>query len=94
MAERHIVEMLLIRPGIAGDREAVERLAQALPDADLGQPDETGVFDITLDAADEEDALQKVWDAVAASGSDDYVVFLEHPEMPEHWRARSGTPGG
>ena len=30
MAERHTVEMLLLRPGIAGDREAVERLAEAL----------------------------------------------------------------
>jgi len=94
MAERHTVEMLLLRPGIAGDREAVERLAEALPDAGVGAPDETGVFDITLDAADQEEALQKVWDAVAASGSDDYVVFLEHPELPEHWRERSSTPGG
>jgi hypothetical protein len=33
-----------------------------------------------------------VWDAVAASGTDDHVVFLEHPELPEHWRSRSGRP--
>jgi hypothetical protein len=94
MAERRTVEMLLLRPGIAGDREAVERLAQALPGAEVGQPDDAGVFDIMLEAGDEEAALEKVWDAVAASGSDDYVVFLEHPELPEHWRPRSGRPGG
>lgn len=87
--------MLLLRPGIAADAEALEELAAALPDgAEVGDPDETGVFDITLDAKDEEDALRKVWDAIAASGADDYVVFLEHPDLPEHWRPMSGRPGG
>lgn len=94
MAERRTVEMLLLRPGIAGDREAIEGLAAALPGAHVGEADENGVFDITVEADDEEDALEQVWDAVAASGTDDYVVFLEHPELPEHWRSRSGTPGG
>ena len=72
--------------------EALEELAAALPGAEVGEPDDTGVFDIRLDAADEEDALRQVWDAVAASGTDDYVVFLEHPELPEHWRPMSGRP--
>jgi hypothetical protein len=94
MAERHSVEMLLLRPGIAGDREAVEALAAALPGAEVGEPDDAGVFDILLEGDDREDALQKVWDAVAASGTDDYVVFLEHPELPEHWRPQSGRPAG
>lgn len=94
MPERHAVEMLLLRPGTEPDSEALERLAAALTDADVGEPDEAGVFDITLDASDQDDALQKVWDAIAASGTDDYVVFLEHPELPEHWRPRSGRPAG
>ena len=38
--------------------------------------------------------LTRVWDAVAASGTDDHLVFLEHPELPEHWRPRSGRPAG
>jgi hypothetical protein len=29
---------------------------------------------------------------VAASGTDDHIVFLEHPDLPEHWRACSGRP--
>ena len=33
-----------------------------------------------------------MWDGVAASGTDDHVVFLEHSELPEHWRPRSGRP--
>jgi hypothetical protein len=35
-----------------------------------------------------------VWNAVAASGTDDHVVFLEHPDLPEHWRHRSQPPRG
>lgn len=42
------------------------------------------MFEIVLEADDEEKALQRVWDAVAASGTDDHIVFLEHPDLPEH----------
>jgi hypothetical protein len=52
------------------------------------------VFDVILDADDQEQALQRVWDAVAASGTDDHIVFFEHPDLPEHWRPRSGRPAG
>ena len=84
--------MLLLHPGTPRDEQAREQLAAALPDAELGVPDELGVFEIALDADDAEQALQRVWDAVAASGADDHVVFLEHPELPGHWRSRSGRP--
>ena len=45
-----------------------------------------------MDAGDDEQALNIIWDAVAASGTDDHIVFLEHPDLPEHWRACSGRP--
>jgi hypothetical protein len=93
MAQRHAVAMLLLHPGTPRDAEARQQLAAALPGADVGAPDDLGVFEISLEADDLEQALQRVWDAVADSGSDDHVVFLEHPELPEHWRARSGRPG-
>ena len=76
------------------DQEAREQLSAALPEAEVGEPDDLGVFEIAIDAGDEEEALQRIWDAVAASGTDDHIVFLEHPELPEHWRERSGSPGG
>jgi hypothetical protein len=95
MAEPHTVEMLLLHGGSPRDLEAREELAAALgAEADVGEPDDTGTFDIALSADDEEDALRRVWDAVAASGSDDHIVFLEHPELPEHWRPMSGRPAG
>jgi hypothetical protein len=85
--------MLLIHGGTPKDRECRERLAEALADdAVVRQPDELGVFEIELDAENQEDALLKVWNAVAASGTDDHILFLEHPELPEHWRPKSGSP--
>jgi hypothetical protein len=89
MAHRYVIPMLLLKPRAPRDQEAREHLAAALPDAEVGQPDDLGVFEIALDAEDLEAALTVVWDAVAASGSDDYVVFMEHPDLPGHWRSRS-----
>jgi hypothetical protein len=92
MAQRQTIGMLLVHGGTPRDQEAREALAADLPGAEVGPADELGVFEIALEADDLEQALQRVWDAVAASGSDDHIVFLEHPELPEHWRSRSGRP--
>jgi hypothetical protein len=67
-------------------------LADALPAARLAGPDWEGLIEAEIDAADQEDSLQKVWDAIAATGADDHVVIAEHPDLPEHWRARAGGP--
>ena len=84
--------MLLLHADTPRDEQAREGLAAALPGAEVGPPDDLGVFEIALDADDLEQALAVVWDAVAASGTDDHIVFLEHPELPEHWQARAGSP--
>jgi hypothetical protein len=76
------------------DDEARAQLAAALPDdASVGAPDADGAFTVTVEAADLDAALTTVWDAVAASGTDDHLLFLEHPELPEHWRPKSGRRG-
>jgi hypothetical protein len=89
---RFEIGMLLLHPGTPGDAEALAELTAALPEAEVGEPDDVGAFEVAVDADDQEDALTQVWDAVAASGSDDHIVFLEHPELPEHWRRYSGSP--
>lgn len=94
MAQPFTIPMLMLHYGTPRDQEARRQLAAALPDADVGLPDDVGAFDVRLEAADLEGALRRVWDAVAASGTDDHIVFLEHPELPEHWRPRSGAPPG
>ena len=68
------------------DEEAREELARALPEADVTEPDDLGEFEVVLDADDFESALTEVYDAVASSGTDDHIVFLEHPEIPGHWQ--------
>jgi hypothetical protein len=89
---RFTVEMLLLHPGTHRDAEARAQLAADLPEAEIGEPDELGAFDISVEAEDLEGALTLVWDAVAASATDDHIVFFEHAELPEHWRSRSGRP--
>ncbi len=84
--------MFMLHFGSPRDQTAREELAAALPEATVGEPDDVGVFDVEVEADSLEDALQEVWDAVAASGTDDHLVFLEHPDLPEHWRERSGAP--
>ena len=84
--------MLMLHDGTPRDQEARAQLAAALPEAEVGTPDDVGVFEVSLEADDLDDALLRVWDAVAASGADDHIVFLEHPELPEHWRPYSGSP--
>jgi hypothetical protein len=79
MADRYRVGMLLMHGGTPKDLEARERLAEALPDdAKVTEPDDVGMFEIELGADDREDSLTKVWNAVAASGTDDHIVFTEH----------------
>lgn len=92
MPHHHKVAMLMLHERSPHDREAREQLVAALPTAQISEPDDVGIFEIELDADDQEQALQRVWDAVGASGTDDHIVFLEHPELPEHWRSRSRGP--
>jgi len=84
--------MFMLHFGSPRDQTARAELAAALPGATVGGPDDVGVFEIELEADDFEEALLRVWEAVAESGTDDHLVFLEHPDLPEHWRERSGAP--
>jgi ApbE superfamily uncharacterized protein (UPF0280 family) len=80
--------MVALHVNTPRDAQARDELATALPDdATVGPLDEeTGAFDVELDADSHEEALQVVFDAVAAAGADDHVVFAEHPNVPQHWR--------
>jgi hypothetical protein len=78
VAERHVVEMLLREPETPGYEDAREQLAAALPGAEVGDPNDVGVFEIAIEADDREEALKRIWDAVAASGTDDHIVLVEH----------------
>jgi hypothetical protein len=95
MPQRFRIGMLMLHYGTPRDQQARAQLAAVLPPgSEVTEPDEVGAFEVEVDAADQADALTKIWDAVAASGTDDHLVFLEHPQLPGHWRRRAGRPGG
>jgi len=75
-------------------REAVDALRAALAGAEVGEPDDTGAFDVELTAPSREEALHTVWNAIASSGADDHVSFLEHADIPEHWKRRPDVTAG
>ena len=91
MPERSTIAMQMLDHGARAD-DARERLRDVLEGATLDGPDETGLFTSALEAEDREQALERVWDAVAAAGADDHVAFAEHPELPGHWRHRAAGP--
>jgi len=88
MADRYTIGLVLLDRGALSDG-ARRRLEEAVDQGTATEPDETGAFEVSLEADSQDDALQRVWDAVAASGADDHVAFLEHPALPEHWRHRA-----
>jgi len=62
------------------DEEAREQLADALPDAEFTPIDEeTGAFEVLLEADSQDEAIIRVIDAIAAAGVDDHVMLAEHP---------------
>jgi hypothetical protein len=87
-SQEYRIGMLLEHPGPRG-RDALSRLQAALGDEDISTPDEAGTFEVTVPAASFDAALERVWNAVAAAGADDDIVFIEHPDLPEHWRHRA-----
>ena len=91
MAQRHSIGMVLLDRGGPAD-QARDRLAAALAGATVTEPDDVGVFEVSVECDSHEDALQRVWDAVATAGADDHIAFLEHPSLPEHWRRRAQAP--
>jgi hypothetical protein len=85
MARTEVVLMRLETRGEAG-RRALEELRAQLPDARIGDPDEARVFEIEMEADSLDEALLEIWHAIGAAGVDDHIVFMEHPQVPEHWR--------
>lgn len=82
------VAMYVLERGVALER-ALAALDDALDGGRVAPADPDGIVEVTVAAASFDDALTRVWDAVAAAGVDDQLAFAEHPDLPEHWRARA-----
>jgi len=73
-------------------RQAIDDIVAALPGAEATGPDPDGSVEIHVTADSYDDALKQVFDAVAAAGADDHVVFTEHPDIAHHWEHGDETP--
>jgi hypothetical protein len=73
-------------------RQAIDDVVAALGGAEASEPDPEGSFEIRLPADSYDDALKRVFDAVAAAGADEELVFLEHPNVARHWEHTDETP--
>lgn len=69
-------------------RACRDHIVDWLSGVDATEPDTEGTWEVRIDAPSAEDALQLVWNALAAAGADDHVVILEHPDVPRHWEHR------
>jgi hypothetical protein len=87
MSQEHAVGLQLLHGG-ERCRRAVQDLIEAIPGGDADEPEaETGVFEVRLEARSQEEALHTVWNAIAQTGCDDHVVFVDP-------RALASRPGG
>ncbi|HEV7805654.1 MAG TPA: hypothetical protein VGO80_07550 [Solirubrobacteraceae bacterium] len=92
---RQRVAIQMAHLGTPRDLDSRAELGDELPgNATVTEPDEDGTFEIELEAEDQAEALQRIWNALAASGADDHLLILEHPDIPEHWRRRADEERG
>jgi hypothetical protein len=86
MGEHKIALQLLDRSprGLRARQDLIAALGGKATD-----PDEGGCFEVCFDCNGQDDALDCVWNAVAATGADDHLVILEHPHIARHWEHRS-----
>jgi hypothetical protein len=75
-----IVKLAVMQDATDPYDHALRELRGALGEgATLDGPDDEGVVEVTLEAGDEQEALQRVIDAIAAAGADDHFEIAEHP---------------
>ena len=89
MSEHRIALQLLDRTP-RGVR-ARQDLIACLDGARATEPDEGGAFEVIFECNGQDDALDRVWNAVAQCGADDHLVILEHPPIARHWEHRPAS---
>ena len=79
MSAQHKVGLVAEHTDTPRDQEARDQLADVLGDAEIGPIDsDTGVFEVALEADSQDDATQRVIDAIADAGVHDHIRLAEH----------------
>jgi hypothetical protein len=90
---RELVKMVMLPRGETKNARSLEHLAGALPEDAVGtNPDEDGVFEVELEAADIDAARHRVWNAVSVAGINEHVMLLDDDDLPDEWRAHARLP--
>ena len=87
----HQVTLQILDPDQHTGEETRADLARALG-AEVGAPDEGGLFDLRLEADTREAALQHAADALAAAGVDQHFTFPSTTGTDYHPPGRRGVP--
>jgi hypothetical protein len=87
----HQITLETLDPDQHTGEETRAELARAL-EADVGAPDEGGLFDLRLEADTREDALQRVADALAALGVEQHFTFPSTTGTRYHPPGQRGVP--
>jgi hypothetical protein len=87
----HQVTLEILDPDRHTGEDTRGELARALQ-ADIGAPDQGGLFDVRLEAETREDALQRVADTLAELGVDQHFTFPSTTGTEYHPPGHRGAP--
>jgi hypothetical protein len=92
---RFSVEMLMLPRGETKNKRSHGQIAAWMGEnATVTEPDENGIFEIEMETADMEEAIQHAWNAVGGSGTGDHVMLLATDDLPESWQVHAARPPG
>ena len=87
----HQITLEILDPDQHTGEATLAELARTL-EADVGAPDEGGLFDLRVEAESREQALQRVADALAALGVDQHFTFPSTTGTGYHPPGERGAP--
>ena len=91
MTEVHQITLEILDPDQHTGEETRSELARRLK-ADVGAPDEGGLFDLRVEAGTREDALQRVVDVLAEMGVEQHFTFPSTTGTDYRPPGRRGVP--
>jgi hypothetical protein len=87
----HQITLEILDPDQHTGEDTRAELARTL-EADVGAPDEGGLFDVRVEASSREKALQRVADALAALGVEQHFTFPSTTGTGYHPPGQRGVP--
>ena len=87
----HQITLEILDPDKHTGEETLAEIARSL-EAEIGAPDEGGLFDLRVEAESREQALQRVADTLAALGVEQHFTFPSTTGTAYHAPGHRGVP--